>query len=154
MSALENFFQPSQVFEMGWENARRSRDQYWSPSTKDWPRCDASDVTRIALGSGLGEVKVDRVYDASSVWPLVKASWQIAKMNHPAAVWSPRDGAWYDHKGSGGGGSKPPLSPAAKALHQRLEEIKNMTDVDDNEKLQLRNRALRDYADQLAAPPP
>jgi hypothetical protein len=157
VSALGDFFQPSHVFEMGWENARRSPDLYWSPTTTDWPRFAASDVTRIPHGDGYDEpdpVKVDGVVFVSNLYLDVERTWQTAKKKHPAAVWSPRDGMWYDHKWSGGGAGKPPLSQPAKALVQRLDEIKVLRGLDENERLQQRNRALRDYADQLAAPPP
>jgi hypothetical protein len=113
-------------------------------------------VTTTPHGPGLGEpnpVRVDGRFRIT-LHAEVESSWQNAKMNHPAAIWSPRDGMWYDHHGSGGGAGKPPpLSQAAKALAQRLEEIKNLP-IDDVQKQQQTQRALRDYADQLAAPPP
>lgn len=156
-------FPASVLFEQGWNAARFSTDRYWSPTNKDWPRFDSGAVTRIThgkLGGELKPVNVSGAYGATSVWPLVESSWQTAKEGHPDAVWSPRDGAWYDAHGSGGGTAKVlPLSSAAVALQQRLAEIETMFNarpqqIDAVTRQQLRNQAFREYGKQLSAPPP
>jgi hypothetical protein len=142
-------------FEAGWETARHSTDLYWRAAMQHWERFDVATVTRIA-GGKLEEPDPVKIDPGLPIWRQVENSWERAKKHHPDAIWSPRDGAWYDHhpaRSEPNGGSSP-LSAAAAALEERLQEINKLRQIDAVQRLQLTNRALRDYADQLAAPPP
>jgi hypothetical protein len=148
-------------FESRWDEARFSTDLYWRMSKKEWQRFAPEAVTRIPSG-GFGEptpVKITSPDYAWSVWNLVNSSWQTTKMNHPDAIWSPRDGAWYDHRAAGGGKtSDPGTHPARAALLQRLAEIERMynakpPEVDAARRQQLINQAWRDYEKQMGSLP-
>jgi hypothetical protein len=155
-------FPPQSFFDVGWETARRSTDLYWSAAKEDWVKCDAAAVTRIP-GGGFGEPDplTDHLDLGKGIWPLLVGSWQTAKMKHPDAIWSPRDGAWYDHRASGGGKAPEPgtaPSPARAALVQRLAEIERMynakpPEIDAARRQQLINQAFRDYEKQMGSPP-
>jgi hypothetical protein len=149
-------FPPSMFFEAVWETARHSPDLYWRMTRHAWERFSAGAVTRIAdEGAGKPAVKVNGLHDPP--WFQVEASWQTVKTKHPDAIWSPRDGAWYDHHGTGGGtGPGPGPHPARAALQQRLAEIERMynakpPEIDAARRQQLINQAFRDYEKQMGS---